>query len=247
MINDRNIYLILISNALASVGTGVAMIAVPWILAKQLGGGVLLGSLATTLNIALFFFMPLIGPAIDLYSRKKLMINLRIVFCIGLLIIYFILKADPIANQPLSITIYYSLGTVFYALNIPIKTAFVQEMIEPRDFVVVNSMLEVENQISAVITGVVAIYVINIYGLETVIVINTICYFFAIVFLFLIHLPPLKEKPIDMNFFQSFSEGIHTVIKAPRFMAMLMASSIPYVVVITYTITAVPLRINKEA
>lgn len=237
MMNQRNLYLLLFSNALASVGAGVAMIAVPWILAKQLGGGVLLSSLATILNVALFLLTPLIGPIVDLYSRKKLMISLRIVFCFGLIVIYIILKSNVESSDTISMVIYYCIGTAFYALNIPIRTAFVQELFDPAQYISVNSMLEVENQCAAVITGVIAIFTIETYGVESVVVLNAACYLIAIILLFLIpHEISNVKSNVDGGVVQSLLEGVHVAIQSPRYMAMLMASSIPYVVIITYTV-----------
>ena len=70
----NNLALLLISNALASIGTGIAMIAVPWYLASLPDGILLFSKSALYVNIFLFVLMPLVGPIVDNNSRKKLMI-----------------------------------------------------------------------------------------------------------------------------------------------------------------------------
>ena len=81
---NRTLFLLLVSNAVASVGTGIAMIAVPWLLAQGDDGAVLFSRIATVVNVGLFLITPFIGPVIDSRPRKQLMILLRLGFVAGL-------------------------------------------------------------------------------------------------------------------------------------------------------------------
>ena len=72
----KPLFLLIISNAAASIGTGVAMIAIPWMLVSQNNGAATFGILATIVNIGLFFGTPFIGPLIDKNSRKTLILLL---------------------------------------------------------------------------------------------------------------------------------------------------------------------------
>ena len=152
---DRTLILLLASNFLASVGTGVAMIAIPWLLATRSDGGVLFGVLMTLSNVGLVLATPFVGVMIDRLSRKRFMISLRLAFLVGLGIVFFLGKWDE--GETFALVVYYLLGASFYVINIPLRTAFVQELYYDRDYSRVNSILEIENQAAAVAIGAVAI------------------------------------------------------------------------------------------
>lgn len=109
-IMSRNFILLLCSNAIASVGTGVAMIAVPWLFVKGDDGDVLLDTLATTVKFGLFIVMPLVGPVIDAWPRKALMVLIRLVYGLSLSDIMLLghLKKGPADNFLL--ILYYIFG-----------------------------------------------------------------------------------------------------------------------------------------
>ena len=232
----KNLYLLLFSNTMASIGTGVAMIAIPWFIAARDGGDVLFSSLATAVNVVLFVVTPFIGPVIDGWSRKGLMVALRVVFLIGLCTVYFLHHAEDIDNQTFSLVVYYCLGATFYAFNIPLRGAFVQELFHGSVYLEVNSILEIENQVAAVLTGVCAIFLVENYGIDYLLILNASAYFLAIICISLIDVPVAAHRPEKGSVAASFAEGIGIAISRPRLSMMLMAASVPYIVVILYTV-----------
>lgn len=234
MITNPTLILLLISNALASIGTGVAMIAIPWFLATGEGGSVLFGILATVVNICLFFTTPFIGPYIDGCSRQKLMIGLRLAFLLGLGLVYAIFSFS--ANTIASLIVYYCLGAVFYAFNVPLRTAYVQELFAADEYARVNSILEVENQVAAVSTGVLAILVMEYLGLSIIILGNVVCYIIAVFCIARIKYPVRQFSLNKQSVIQSFNEGIQIALRKPILALMLLVSSLPYVVIILYTV-----------
>ncbi|MCJ8340548.1 MAG: MFS transporter [Pseudomonadales bacterium] len=234
MIANPTLILLLISNALASIGTGVAMIAIPWFLATGEGGSVLFGVLATIVNIFLFFLTPFIGPYIDGCSRQKLMIGLRLAFLLGLVLVYAIFAFSD--NTTASLILYYSLGAVFYAFNVPLRTAYVQELFAADEYARINSILEVENQVAAVSTGALAILVMEYLGLSIIILGNVACYIVAVFCIARIKHPAKQFSLKSQSIFKSFNEGVQIALRKPVLALMLLVSSIPYVVIILYTV-----------
>ncbi|EPJ53937.1 MAG: hypothetical protein OFPI_08650 [Osedax symbiont Rs2] len=234
MMANPTLILLLISNALASIGTGVAMIAIPWFLATGEGGSVLFGVLATLINIFLFLVTPFIGPAIDSCCRQKLMIGLRLAFVLGLALVYAIFAFGDQVNAAL--IVYYCLGAVFYAFNVPLRTAYVQELFSGDEYVRINSILEVENQVAAVSTGALAILVMEYLGLSIIIFGNLLCYIIAVFCIARIKYPTKKLSIKTQSVIQSFREGLQILKRKPILTLMLLVSSIPYVVIIMYTV-----------
>ena len=229
-----NLTLLLISNAFASVGAGVGMIAAPWLILQEQNGLVIFTGLAMILNLALFFFTPFVGPIIDKYSRKKLMIGLRISFVVVLLVLFIEYQYNFFQQSNLIIISYYIIGTFFYAINIPLRTAFVKDLFEKKDLLKVNSILEIENQIAAVVTGGVSVLLIVYFSLELIILANIILYILAIILIKKIkHLPP-KTGTQTVSFFVSLTAGIKIARRNGTETAVLMISIIPYIIVILF-------------
>lgn len=232
----NNLALLLISNALASIGTGIAMIAVPWYLASLPDGILLFSKSALYVNIFLFILMPLVGPIVDNNSRKKLMIIIRLGFIFGLIVIFISIKTHPSPNNYYPLLGYYALGSLFYAINVPLRTAFVQELFSEHEYVRVNSILEIENQIAAVLTGALAVLAIKKYGMGVIVIMNILLYMLALIAIILIKYTQKELNVRRLKFVSSLHEGIKIAKEYPYVSIVLMACVIPYVVIILYTV-----------
>lgn len=240
--NKRSMGLLLISNATASIGTGVSMIAIPWLLVSQAGGSFLFSSVAMAVNIALFLATPLIGPVIDMGSRHALMIWLRLAFIFGLLLALFAYLS--LNDEKIALVLYYVLGNTFYAINIPLRSAYVQETFSGGEYLRVNAILEIENQVAAALTGLIAIFAIKQFGFVWLTISNISMYVLAIVCLVFI---PYKKLEIYYNkssYLLSLKDGFIIAYQKPKITLMLMLASIPYVIVILFTVLH-PIAINK--
>ena len=230
---DRTLVMLLLSNAFASVGIGVAMIAVPWMLASMTGGGVLFGVLITVANIALAVMTPWTGAFIDSLRRKSFMIGLRAAFIAGLAAVLFLALID--VPREVALVLYYVMGAAFYAINIPLRTAFVQELYDGSAYRRVNSILEIENQVAAVITGGVAILLMERVGLPMIVVLNIGCLAVAILCIAAITHTANAALMVRKNPVQDIRDGIAIMMRERRLSIVLMVASLPYVTVILYT------------
>ncbi|MBL6782310.1 MAG: hypothetical protein ISQ21_04660, partial [Alphaproteobacteria bacterium] len=131
----------------------MAMIAVPWLLVNQPGGVQVFGQLVIIVNSILFITTLFIGPYIDSNNRKTLMIGLRVIFMLMLIVITGFSQFNQLADSNLFLIIYYIIGSFFYAFNIPLRSSYIHELFNEDQFVRVNSMMEIENQVAAVLTG----------------------------------------------------------------------------------------------
>ena len=233
---NRTLALLLFSNAVASVGTGIAMIAVPWLLAQGDDGAVLFSRIATVVNIGLFLVTPFIGPVIDSRPRKQLMIRLRLGFVAGLVGILAAGQIFQSLADSLFLAAYYILGATFYVVNIPLRSAFVKELFEEGTYVQVNAILEIENQVAAVITGLLAILVIDLFGLSSLVLVNVLCLGLAVASLQCIRQDNPPQGHMHAEGRASLYEGIQLLLAKPKLMVLILAASVPYVVVILFTV-----------
>lgn len=230
---DRTLILLLASNALASVGVGVAMIAVPWILASQIDDGILFGVLITAANVVLAIVAPWTGVFIDSTVRRKFMIGLRITFIAGLGGVFFLSASG--SGTTAALILYYILGATFYAINIPLRTAFVQELYEGGAYARVNSILEIENQVAAVVTGMVAILLIERCGLPVLAIGNAVLLLIAILCIAFIRHQDREPRAVRGTPLQDIRDGFAIIRRDVSLSVVLLVATLPYVVVILYT------------
>ena len=233
---NRTFLLLLFSNAIASVGTGIAMIAVPWLLVQTEGGTLLFSGLATAVNFGLFIIMPLTGPVIDALPRKALMVLIRVIFVVCLAVIAIVAYLAKGYNDNFLLIFYYTLGAVFYAVNIPLRSAFVKELFDDNSFARVNAVLEIENQVAAVVTGLAAIMIVDHFGLGSLALLNIICLSLAAGSLMCIRQSEATRRVQMRPMRGSLTDGLRLLMMRPVLLTLIAAASLPYVVVILYTV-----------
>ena len=94
------------------------------------------------------------------------MIFIRLFFILCLIGILIAKYVTPELGLSALLISYYVLGASFYAVNIPVRSAFVKELFGNEAYARVNSILEIENQVAAVVTGLAAILVLDRFGLD---------------------------------------------------------------------------------
>lgn len=234
----RNIYLIIVTNAMSSIGTGIGMIATPWLIVKEGGGDKILGILAIITSIILFLIIPIIGTLIDRITRKKMMLSIRVFFIFAIVLE---LGVNHYFNVPLIyiLAVYYFLSSLFYAINIPTRNAFFKELFSDYDFHKVNSIMEVENQIVSIIIGVLAVLLISNIDFNYFLILNIVCYFVAV---YSLHLVKYKvaigstDQSISVSIIMSeLLESSMHMLKRPVYSIIMISSVIPYVCVILFS------------
>src|SRR5438477_6082163 len=70
LLRDTRVQRLLIANTLGSIGSGVTIFAVPWLLVKQAGGNEAYRWVTIGTTVVLFLVMPYYGAWVDHHSRK---------------------------------------------------------------------------------------------------------------------------------------------------------------------------------
>jgi MFS family permease len=226
---DRRFYFILAANILSSVGSGITMIAVPWLLVSSGDGASIYGYATIVMTIINFIMSPFIGQWVDRFSRKKiLMLGEAIGF---LLVLAFAISGFIGVEYGIwHYMILYGTGSFYYNLFYPGMFALNQEIFPKSVYKTLNGAMEIQGQLSSVIAGALAAVWIGIMDLEWMLLFDSITYIGAFCFFWAIPYVPksISTEKID-SFWMKLTEGYRYMKNRPKLFFFLMASFMPFI------------------
>ncbi|MFD2443007.1 MFS transporter [Bacillus sp. CGMCC 1.16607] len=226
---DRRFYFILAANLLSSIGSGITMIAVPWLLVSKGDGATIFGYATIAMTVINFIMSPFIGQWIDRFSRKKM---LMIGEAIGFLMIlgFAISGFAGIEYGNWHYMILYGTGSFYYNLFYPGMFALNQEIFPKSVYKSLNGAMEIQGQLSSVIAGALAALVIGKINLEWMLLFDAMTYISAFCLFWAI--PYVRGEAISENadtFWLKLTEGYRYMKKRPKLFFFLMASFMPFI------------------
>ncbi|RED51339.1 MFS transporter [Aestuariispira insulae] len=238
LFRDRNVYLLVGANLLTSMGYGIALIAIPWLLINQPGGEARFGFIAFLAYFLIFLTGPFLGVFIDRYDRKRVLVAFRLVM---LLILAAMLLLAPAGDNAISwlLSAYFMLSSLFLMLNQGARTAFIQENYDPKSYQALNSVIEIEGQLAAVITGGVAALMLDRWSLAEIILVNMALFAGSTVLVGLLKRKNMGEnanhvaEPSVDGYWEGFFGGLRHLIHHPGRFLFLCGSFMPYLCVQT--------------
>ncbi len=147
-----NLWFLLSANILSHTGTGITMIAIPWLLVKKEHGETLYGYTTLAVMLLSIFFLPYIGSLVDRVSRKKLTLFIALGGGILSLAFAFFLEPQQAPSSQVLITL-YAAGHIIYSLHFPTLFAWVQEIFAPDEYHKINGLMEVQGQVAMMMAG----------------------------------------------------------------------------------------------
>ncbi len=224
---DSRFRLIISANIASSIGSGITMIAIPWMLVSSDDGNKVFGFITIGMTILSFILTPFIGNLVDKVSRKKLLIISEIV-CFVLLFIFSLLGFMGLPYEIWHYTIIYMIGSLYYTIFYPTMFALNQEIFTKDHYKSLNGTMEVQGQLSSMIAGGLASILLMKWELHYILLLNTISYGAAIFFylkLPYVRLPTLKSEVVKSQ----VSEGIRYMLARPAVFIFLLFSFMPFI------------------
>ena len=224
---DSRFRLIISANIASSIGSGITMIAIPWMLVSSEDGNKVFGFITIGMTILSFILTPFIGNLVDKVSRKKLLIISEIV-CFVLLFIFSLLGFMGLPYEIWHYTIIYMIGSLYYTIFYPTMFALNQEIFTKDHYKSLNGTMEVQGQLSSMIAGGLASILLMKWELHYILLLNTISYGAAIFFylkLPYVRLPTLKTEVVKSQ----VSEGIRYMLARPAVFIFLLFSFMPFI------------------
>lgn len=178
LLRDPRIRRLLLANITGSIGAGVTIIAIPWILIQREGGERLYGYITILSTLALFAMVPQYGAWLDRHSRKAAMLAAEIFGAVTTLSMasWMFVTGEAATWQLLVI---FFCGMLYYTLHFPAKFAFVQQVFERRHYQSLMGLLEIQGQTASMLAGGLAALMIDHVDLSTILLLNGGTYVFS--------------------------------------------------------------------
>jgi len=226
ILTDARFRLILMANIASSIGSGITMIAVPWLLVTSENGNVLFGFITLGMTLINFMITPYVGTLVDRISRKNLLLISEII-CLVVILGFAILGFSGGTYTIWHYTTIYMIGSLYYTIFYPTMFAMNQEIFDKSQYKSLNGTMEVQGQLSSMIAGAVASYLLVQWELQSILLLNVASYGAAAYFY--IRLPYVKAKPMkNVNKRSGAWDGLLYLKEKPGLFVFLFFSTMPF-------------------
>ncbi|PWK07409.1 MFS transporter [Tumebacillus permanentifrigoris] len=231
ILQDRRMLFLLLANILSSIGSGITMLGVPWLLVNRAGGEAVFGYMTLGTTMILFLVSPYIGVIVDRFSRKQVLLFSEVV---GGSIVFCMALWGALAGQYETwqlITTYFG-GSLYYSLHFTTQFAFTQEIFNREQYQMLNGIMEVQNQTASMIAGALASVLLDRIELSTILMFDAATY--AVGFLLFLGIPykraqrPAGLAPISV--WRNISEGYRYLREKPLLTLFLTCSFMTFLV-----------------
>ncbi len=229
LLRDPRIHRVLGANVVSSTGSGVTMIAVPWLIVQRPGGERIFGYATAAITLALVLLLPYYGWLLDRHSRKAVLLAGE---AFGLLATTAFLALAMVRGEFATwhLVGIYSAGTLYYTIHYPALFAFNQEVFEPAQYRQLAGLVEVQGQTASVIAGGLAAVLIGRVDLSLLLGLSTASYLLS--FFILRPLPYARapdRTPSKLSALRQIGEGWRYLGERPGFALFLFCAFIPFV------------------
>lgn len=152
LLRDTRVQRLLVANTLGSIGSGVTIFSVPWLMVHRAGGNDAYRWITIVTTVVLFALMPHYGAFVDHHSRKAVMLASEVwgLFATTAMAVTGLLLGHFAMWQLMAI---YFAGMLYYTLHYPAKFALIQQMFERSQYQSLTGLLEIQGQTAMMIAG----------------------------------------------------------------------------------------------
>ena len=152
LLRDTRVQRLLIANTLGSIGSGITIFSVPWLLVHQPGGSQAYRWATIGTTLVLFATTPYYGAWVDRHSRKTALLASEA---------WGFFATATMAGLGLALggfgvaqlmAIYFA-GMFYYTLHYPAKFALIQQMFDRSQYQSLIGLLEIQGQTAMMIAG----------------------------------------------------------------------------------------------
>ncbi|MEK3993281.1 MFS transporter [Psychrobacillus sp. FSL K6-2365] len=225
---DSRFRLIIFANIASSIGSGITMIAIPWMLVSSDNGNKVFGYITIGMTILSFILTPFVGNLVDRVSRKKLLITSEII-CFTLLFIFSLIGFLGLSYEIWHYMIIYMIGSLYYTIFYPTMFALNQELFTKNQYKSLNGTMEVQGQLSSMIAGALASILLLKWDLHYILLLDTLSYGAAIYFYMKLPYVRLTIEKTGKVVKSQASEGLRYMLARPSVFLFLLFSFMPFI------------------
>lgn len=175
LLRDPRAQRLIAANATSSIGSGITIIAVPWLLVNRPGGSQIYGWATALTTLAIFFFAPYYGAWVDRHSRKTMLLLGELFGAAATLAMALLgVFRGEYATWQL-VTVYFC-GMFYYTLHFPAKFAFIQQIFGRAHYQSLTSAMEIQGQTASMLAGGLASLLIDHVSLTTILLLDASTY-----------------------------------------------------------------------
>ncbi|HZG16611.1 MAG TPA: MFS transporter [Candidatus Bathyarchaeia archaeon] len=233
MFANPNFRKLFFSNLFNGFGQGMTMIGIAWYLVETTGTAKLLGSTMLFSSILAFLIGPYVGTVIDRFSRKKITQFEQL----GGFAILAIMAAWGFwgSYQHWMLILIYLVTNFMYQIHYPTQAALVQETFEKKHYNDINSLLEIQNQTAAVLSGGFAGLMLGQFGLHLVLVLNALTYLIAFLLMapmeYVFTVEKQVKQQVRTTWWEQFSQSWRYIRGKKGFMVFGMSALMPFIAI----------------
>jgi MFS family permease len=234
LLRDSRIRRLLLANITGSVGSGITIIAIPWLLVQRPNGDRLYGYVTVATTIALFVIAPYYGSWLDRHSRKFALLAGEVLGAAATLTmaVWIALTGETAAWQLL--TLFFT-GMLYYTLHYPAKFAFIQQIFEKRHYQQLMGLMEIQGQTASMLAGGLASVLLDHVPFYSILLFDAGTYLFS--FIIQSTLPykatHLNPTVVAHNAWRSLAEGLRWLRARPQFTVFILCAMTPFIAVMT--------------
>lgn len=260
MKNKRALYLLLSANAISHFAQGISMLAIPWYFAKHLNASTTFSSIYAIATFVTLFWGLYAGTLIDRYPRKNIFLCICILSSVVLLGISAL--GYTLGQVPMLAVAFVFCFTLFnYNIHYPTLYAFGQEITEKHLYSKTNSLLEVMGQATNVLSGAMAVmliegielnfgeFLIQIepWSIQQIFLLDGITYLIAMTLIYFIRYTPTSKVQISKEpITRRLKEGLQYLKERPLLFYFGNASFTVFIFVLIATHYLWPVYISEH-
>lgn len=239
LLKDSRIVRLLIANTFGSIGSGITIFAVPWMMVNHEGGASAYRNITIFTTIVLFLIMPYYGARVDRSSRKTLVLASELFGATATLVMAAV--GLWVGGFDLwQLMIIYFCGMLYYTLHYPAKWAMVQQMFDKSQYQSLTGLMEVQGQAAMLLAGALGGVAVTYLPLWAILLID--CSTYTASYLVQRTLPYTAThlqtetgmNPVTTNApgtWARVKEGFRWLAERPRLAVFLTCSLVPFIVV----------------
>jgi MFS family permease len=239
LLRDTRVRRLLVANTLGSIGSGVTIFAVPWLLVNEAGGNEAFRWTTIVTTIVLFLVMPYYGAWVDRHSRKVALLGSEAWGFLATLtmagVIYF-----TGGYTTWQLMVVYFAGMLYYTLHYPAKFAMIQQMFDRSQYQSLIGLLEIQGQTAMMIAGGLGGLLVNHLPLWSILLLDAGTYLASFAIQATLPYHPTHLVPTDaaapvtrVSIWGSVAAGYRWLRERPRLALFFTCSLLPFVIVMT--------------
>lgn len=235
LLRDPRVLRLITANTLGSIGSGITIFAVPWLMVHRAQGNEVFRWTTIGTTLALFLIMPYYGAWIDRSSRKTMLLASEL---FGLAATSSMALTAVVLGRvdTWQLVITYFCGMLYYTLHYPAKFAFIQQIFDRSQYQSLNGLLEVQGQTAMMVAGGLGGYLVD-QGVPLAAILGFDALTYGLSFLVLSGLPyhathlEKASATSSLRVWQSAHEAWSWLRARPQLNLFLSCSYIPFIAV----------------